>query len=46
MKKKSKILNVIDEYLLSNSLFCWGGSKWRFGAKLQDGENVNYTLKI
>jgi len=26
---KAKILNVMDEHLLSNPLFCRGGSKWK-----------------
>ncbi len=32
---KAKILNVIDEYLLSNPLLCRGGSKWQFSPEIQ-----------
>ncbi len=32
---KAKILNIVDEYLPSNPLFCRGGSKWQFSAKIQ-----------
>ncbi len=31
----AKTLNVMDEYLLSNPLFCIRGSKWPFSPKIQ-----------
>ncbi len=30
-----KILNVMDEYLLSNPLFCRAGSKWQYSPEIQ-----------
>ncbi len=33
---KAKILNVMDEYLRSNPLFCWGGVKMeKFSPEIQ-----------
>ncbi len=32
---KAKILNVMDEFLLSNPLFCRAGSKWQFSPVIQ-----------
>ncbi len=32
---KAKVLNVVDEYLLNNPLFCRGGSIWQFSPEIQ-----------